>query len=184
MHKAVFLDRDGVINRGYLRDGKSYAPREVQDFRLLPYAASSIEKLRNNDYLVIVVTNQPDINNGLVDIDTINKMHFLLRKKTQINDIFLCPHSRNENCLCRKPKPGMILEAAKKYNINLQESFMVGDRATDIEAGLEAGCRTIFLNRNYKEDKPKYQEKTCSSINSATNYIIFLNKKNNPNEKA
>ena len=172
MHEAVFLDRDGVLSRGYIRDGKSYAPRKIEEFKLLPYAAISVERLRKNGFLVIVVTNQPDINNGLVTIEVVNKMHSLLREKIKINDIFVCPHSKNENCSCRKPKPGMLIDAAKKYNINLRKSFMIGDRASDIEAGLEAGCRTIFLNRHYKEPGPVYQEKTFLSIHSATNYII------------
>ena len=172
MNSAVFLDRDGVLNRGYVQDGKSYAPKKVADFKLLPYAAVSIEKLRQLGFLVIVVTNQPDINNGLVNVEIVNKMHSLLRRKTSVTDIFVCPHTKNENCSCRKPNPGMLIEAAKKYNIGLKESFLIGDRASDIEAGLKAGCRTIFLDRKYKEPKPVNQEKTFFSINSATAYII------------
>ena len=172
MVEAVFLDRDGVINRGYVKDGKSYAPRSIKDFKLLPHAVSSIQRLMESGFLVIVITNQPDINNGLVTFDEVDVMHTLLRKNTQITDIFVCPHSQLENCDCRKPKPGMLIDAARKYNIDLTKSFMIGDRATDIEAGLQAGCRTIFLNRNYKESRPKHQEKTFTSINSATKFII------------
>ena len=176
MVEAVFLDRDGVLNRGFVKNGKSYAPRNIRDFKLLPYAAGSIQRLKESGFLVIVITNQPDINNGLVTFSEVDAMHSLLRKKTQITDVFVCPHSQLENCDCRKPKPGMLIEAARKYNIDLKRSFMVGDRATDIEAGLQAGCRTIFLNRHYKESPPKHQEKTFTSINSATNFII--NQKN------
>lgn len=172
MHEAVFLDRDGVVNRGYLRDGKSYAPRETKDFRLLPYAAKSIERLKEIGFLVIVVTNQPDINNGLVSIDAVNGMHSLLRIKTQVDDIFLCPHSQDENCDCRKPKPGMLIKAAEKYNIDLKRSFMVGDRASDISAGRQAGCKTIFINRNYREDGPLNPDFTAHSLRTATNFIL------------
>ena len=172
MHEAVFLDRDGVVNRGYLRDGKSYAPRETKDFRLLPYAAKSIERLKEIGFLVIVVTNQPDINNGLVSIDAVNGMHSLLRRKTQVDDIFLCPHSQDENCDCRKPKPGMLIKAAEKYNIDLKRSFMVGDRASDISAGRQAGCKTIFINRNYREDGPLNPDFTAHSLRTATNFIL------------
>ena len=178
MVEAVFLDRDGVLNRGYVRDGKSYAPRNIKDFRLLPYAIPSVKKLREAGYLVIVVTNQPDINNGLIARETVNEMHIQLKSKTLVNDILLCPHSREENCDCRKPKAGMLIEAAKKYNINLKKSFMIGDRASDIAAGLEAGCRTIFINRKYNETAPVTQEITFLSIKSATNYIIKQNKSN------
>lgn len=183
MYEAVFLDRDGVLSKGYVRDGKSYAPRKIVDFKLLPYAITSVEKLRKIGFLVIVVTNQPDINNGLVTIEAVNTMHSILRKKTKIIDIFLCPHSKNEHCSCRKPKPGMLIEAAQKYNINLSKSFMVGDRASDIEAGLAAGCRTIFINRNYKEPIPVNQEKTVHSINSASNYIIKQKSQTNAQHK-
>lgn len=172
MHKAVFLDRDGVLNRGYIQNGKSYAPRKTSDFKLLPYAIDSVQKLVKAGYRVIVVTNQPDINNKLVTFETVNEMHNLLRSKTLVTDIFLCPHTREQNCSCRKPKAGMLLEAAKKYNIDLTKSFMVGDRSSDIEAGTTAGCRTIFLDRKYSEPKPVTQERTFLSLNAAANYII------------
>jgi D-glycero-D-manno-heptose 1,7-bisphosphate phosphatase len=172
MVEAVFLDRDGVLNRGYVRDGKSYAPRTIKDFKLLPHAIKSVENLRELGFLIIVVTNQPDIDNGLVSMEVVNEMHTLLRKKVKVNDIFLCPHSKDKHCSCRKPKAGMLLNAALKHNIDLKKSFMIGDRASDIEAGSAAGCRTIFLNRRYREPKPVSQEKTFLSINSAANYII------------
>ena len=186
MQAAVFLDRDGVLNRSLVRDGKSYAPRRMEDFKLLPYAVTSVEKLLKVGFLVIVVTNQPDINNGLVSIESVNAMHSILKEKTHVTDIFLCPHSQNEGCHCRKPKPGMLMAAAKKYNIDLQKSFMVGDRSSDVDAGLEAGCRAIFLNRHYKEPSPLKQEKTFSSLNSVTNYIIhqtFTHQKQQTNAK-
>ena len=176
MVKAVFLDRDGVLNRVYVRDGKSYAPRNIKDFILLPYAVPSVKKLREAGYLVIVVTNQPDINNGLITRENVDKMHIQLKRKTLVNEIFLCPHSREENCGCRKPKAGMLIEAANLFHINLRKSFMIGDRASDIAAGLEAGCRTIFINRKYNETAPVTQEITFLSIKSATNYIIKQNK--------
>jgi D-glycero-D-manno-heptose 1,7-bisphosphate phosphatase len=176
MHKAVFLDRDGVINRGFIVDGKSYAPRKIEDFKLLPFVIQSVEKLINNGFLVIVITNQPDIANGLLDIETLNLMHEKLITKLKLTDIYFCPHSKNENCECRKPKPGMIYSAVKKYKINISNSFLVGDRASDIEAANAIRCRSIFINRNYKEPKPFTQEKTVNSLKSATNYILKLKK--------
>lgn len=172
MYKAVFLDRDGVLNRGYLKDGKSYAPREVKDFKLLPYVARSVELLKDNGYLVIVVTNQPDINNGLTTLDKVNQMHSLLKKKTKVDDIFLCPHTRDENCNCRKPKAGMLLEAAKKYQINFLNSFMIGDRASDIDAGSQVGCKTIFIDRQYREAKPIAPDFKTTSLHAAIKLIL------------
>ena len=172
MSKAIFLDRDGVINRGYVENGKSYAPRRIEDFKLLPYVKESIKKLINNGFLIIIVTNQPDISNGLLSLEVLHLMHNKLRKKLAVTDIYFCPHSKNENCECRKPKPGMIVAAAKKYKINFSKSFLVGDRASDIEAGKKVGCRLIFINRNYKEPKPISQELTVNNLKSATNYIL------------
>jgi len=171
------LDRDGVINKGYMTNGKSYAPRKIEDFKLLPYVKESIEKLLNNGYLIIVVTNQPDISNGSLSLDVLYLMHNKLREKLGVTDIYFCPHSKSENCECRKPKPGMILSAVKKYKINISNSFLIGDRASDIEAANAIRCRSIFINRNYKETKPITQEKTVNSLKSGTNYILKIKNK-------
>ena len=95
------MDRDGVINRGFVENGKSYAPRRIEDFKLLPYVKESIKKLINNGFLIIIVTNQPDISNGLLSLDVLHLMHNKLRKKLAVTDIYFCPHSKNENCECR-----------------------------------------------------------------------------------
>lgn len=171
------MDRDGVINKGYVTNGKSYAPRKIEDFKLLPYVKESIEKLLNNGYLIIVITNQPDISNGSLSLDVLYLMHNKLREKLGVTDIYFCPHSKSENCECRKPKPGMILSAVKKYKINISNSFLIGDRASDIEAANAIRCRSIFINRNYKETKPITQEKTVNSLKSGTNYILKIKNK-------
>lgn len=169
---AVFLDRDGVISNSIIRDGKGFAPRLFEEFRLLPYAAESISKLKSNGFVVIVVTNQPDIGNGLVETEVLDKMHKKLRALTAVDDIYICPHKQNQNCDCRKPKPGMLVEAAAKYGINLNRSFMVGDRASDVHAGQEAGCKTIFINRHYREEKPSTQTFTTTSLRAAIKLIL------------
>ena len=99
-------------------------------------------------------------------------MHKLLKKKTSINKIYTCTHTPDQYCDCRKPKPGMIISAAKKYKINLKKSYMVGDRSIDIQCGKKAGCKTIFINRNYIEKKPKSQNISVKSLKEATSYII------------
>jgi D-glycero-D-manno-heptose 1,7-bisphosphate phosphatase len=153
-------------------NGKSYAPRQIEDFKFLPYVKESIEKLINSGFLIIVITNQPDVSNGLLSLDVLHLMHNKLREKLKVTDIYFCPHSSIENCDCRKPRPGMIIAAAKKYTINFSKSFLIGDRASDIEAGKKVGCRLIFINRNYKEPKPISQEKTFNNLRTATNYIL------------
>ena len=170
--KAVFLDRDGVLNRSIVVDGKSYAPRKLDEFRLLPNARFSVKSLQDFNYKVIVVTNQPDIGNGLIFYDDLTAMHKKLDKLVKPDDIVVCPHRQTDDCLCRKPKPGLLIQASIKYNIDLSKSFMVGDRAIDIEAGFRAGCRNIFIDRNYSEPKPTQFTYCTTSILKAVQYIL------------
>ena len=140
MAHAAFLDRDGVLVR--LVDGR--APRTMAEFEPLPDAYESVRRLRATGLLVIVVTNQPDIASGLISLKTMRAMN---RETYElgVNDIFMCPHSAFDLCKCRKPKPGMLRQAATRWNIDLSRSFMVGDRDSDIEAGLAVGCTTILV---------------------------------------
>ena len=176
---AVFLDRDGVLSRAIVVNGKSYAPRKPSEFKLLPGAKESVAKLKQAGFIVIVVTNQPDIGNGLIDQSFVEMMHKKLSKKTNITKVYVCPHKQQENCFCRKPNPGMLLEAAFEYGIDLGKSFMVGDRASDIEAGVKAGCSSIFLNRHYSAPLPQKQICTVSSLPKAVDYILSIRPKGN-----
>lgn len=174
LHPAVFLDRDGVINRCEVRNSKPYAPRHLTDFRLLPGAAAAVCDLKDAGLLVIVVTNQPDIGNGLTDPAVVEAMHDKLRRAMPIDGVMMCPHRQNEGCDCRKPKPGMLLRAAKKWKIDLKKSFMVGDRWGDVVAGQAAGCYTLFINRGYKEPRLATPDNTAKSLISATRLILSL----------
>jgi len=172
MKKAVFLDRDGVLSKTILKNGKSFAPKKLKDFKLFSDSTRSVKKLKSAGFMVFVVSNQPDVGKKLISKNILNKMHTKLKKKTNVDKIYFCSHRQDQNCYCRKPNPGMIFDAAKKYNIDLKNSFMVGDRASDIEAGHRAKCRTIFLNKNYQEKAPIKQEATFKNLISATNYIL------------
>ena len=146
---AVFLDRDGVLVRGEIRDGKLYAPRRLEDFRLLPGAAEGVRALRDRGFLTIVVTNQPDIGNGLVAAEVVEAMHAIMRRKLPLDSIEVCPHRQTDGCACRKPKAGLLLAAAERFSVDLSASFMVGDRSSDVVAGRSVGCYTLFLDRGY-----------------------------------
>jgi D-glycero-D-manno-heptose 1,7-bisphosphate phosphatase len=148
---AAFLDRDGVLCRTHVVDGKSYAVRRLADFRLFPGTVAAVNKLRVAGYRIVVVTNQPDIGNGLVEASVVDAMHARLAERIAPDAIEVCPHRQDEDCSCRKPKPGMIVSAAQRLGIDLPASVMVGDRWSDIVAGREAGCYTVFLNRGYRE---------------------------------
>ena len=174
MNKAVFLDRDGVINKPIIIDGKCYAPRLLKDFKIFPKVKSDIKKLKNRGFKVFVITNQPDIGNKLLKKKTLYEMHSLLKAKVSIDKIYCCTHIRSDRCKCRKPKPGMIIKASNESKINLKESYMVGDRKIDIDAGLKAGCKTIFVNNNYYEKRPTKQEKTVKSLHAAVKYILKI----------
>ena len=172
LRRAVFLDRDGVINRCEVRNGKPYAPRRLEDFRLLPGVKNAVRALKRAKFLVIVVTNQPDIGNGLISKITVEAMHQWLERHLHVNDIKFCPHRQDENCGCRKPKPGMLLEAAKQWNIDLGNSYMVGDRCSDVIAGQSAGCYTIFINRGYREGKCPKPDRMINSLPAAVRLIL------------
>jgi D-glycero-D-manno-heptose 1,7-bisphosphate phosphatase len=152
MRKAIFLDRDGVINKAILKDGKPFSPRRFEEFKLFNGIREVLEKFRKKEFLNIIVTNQPDIARGLIKTETLEKMHKFIEENLPIDDIFVCPHDDIDNCHCRKPKPGMLLEAAEKWHINLKESFIIGDSWKDIEAGKAAGCATVLLDNLYNKE--------------------------------
>lgn len=168
---AVFLDRDGVLNRALVRDGKAYAPRSMRDFRLLPGTAKAVAALRGAGFRTVVVTNQPDIGNGLVDRATVEAMNDRLRSRTGVDDIMVCPHRQDMGCACRKPAPGMLLSAAR-HGIDLGRSYMVGDRWSDVAAGRAAGCFTIFIDRGYREGCPETPDAVAASLPAAVGLIL------------
>jgi D-glycero-D-manno-heptose 1,7-bisphosphate phosphatase len=143
--KAIFLDRDGVINKLIMREGVGRAPYVLEDLVLIPGAAEACQKLKHADFLNIVVTNQPDVARGWVLRENVDLINNQIRELLEIDDIKICFHNNADNCSCRKPAPGMLLEAALEWKIDLAQSFMIGDRYSDIAAGVSAGCRTILV---------------------------------------
>lgn len=156
--KAVFLDRDGVLNKAIIRDGLPLAPYCLEDFHI-ENVLKDLQLLKMYGFKLIVVTNQPDVSRGLVTLDVIEEMHDKLKIALPLDDIFVCCHDDADNCSCRKPKPGMIFQAAEKYAINLSYSFLIGDRQKDIDAGNKAGCKSILIGPNL-------------TFSQATNYIL------------
>ncbi len=171
---AVFLDRDGVINRALVRAGKPYAPRRLSDFRLLPGVARAIAGLRAAGFIIVVATNQPDIGNGLVDAAIVEAMHARLRKTIPVDAIMVCPHRQDAGCACRKPRAGMLRAAARRLKIDPKKSFMVGDRWHDILAGRRAGCYTIRIDRGYSESRHVNADARVGSLPAAAGHILAL----------
>ena len=171
-NKAVFLDRDGVLVKSFVKKGKAYAPIKFKDFKIYKDSEKCIKKLNSLGFMTIVVTNQPDVGKKLISKDTLNKMHISLKKKTKVNKIYTCIHTSEQKCKCRKPMPGMLIEAAKVDRNNLKKSYMIGDRFMDILCGNKVGCKTIFINRNYKEKKPIKQIASVRNLKEATDCIV------------
>lgn len=169
---AVFIDRDGVLCHSEVIDGKPFAPRRLEDFHIFDEAHTALQRLRDRGFLLVVVTNQPDVGNGLVSRDVVDAMNARLRESLPIDSLEVCFHAQDTGCICRKPKPGMLTAAAARFDINLRDSFMVGDRRSDVEAGKAAGCKTVFIDRNYSETPPESPDFEASSIGHATDLII------------
>jgi D-sedoheptulose 7-phosphate isomerase len=152
MNRAVFLDRDGIVNRVILRDGKPFSPRTIKEFVFNNGIENFLTESRKAGFLNIVITNQPDIARGLMGSDAVKQMHDLIMQRLPVDDVFFCPHDDKDNCRCRKPKPGMLTDAAEKWNINLTASFVIGDQWKDVQAGIKAGCVAILLDCPYNKN--------------------------------
>lgn len=150
-NKCIFLDRDGVINQPIIINQKPYSPRKKQEFIFTNDIKNLINKVVNRGYKVIVITNQPDIATGDLSESLLNYFHKRIMDEMLVDDIFVCKHLSSENCKCRKPKPGLIIEASLKHKINLKESFFIGDRWKDVDAANKVECHSIFIDYGYRE---------------------------------
>jgi D-glycero-D-manno-heptose 1,7-bisphosphate phosphatase len=169
---AVFLDRDGVINRAEVRDGVPRAPATVADLELLPGVPEALARLRAAGYALVVVTNQPDVARGMVPREAVEAIHRRMAETLPLDAFHACFHDDADRCACRKPLPGMLVDAARERGLDLARSFMVGDRWRDIEAGVAAGCRTIFVDHGYVERRPERFDFRADSLASAAEWIL------------
>jgi len=172
MRRAVFLDRDGVINRAIVRDGKPYPPSGLNELEILPGVAEACRLLKDAGFVLIVVTNQPDVARGRQQRETVEMLNRAILAQVPLDEIRVCYHDDGDKCNCRKPKPGLLLEAARDWDIDLANSFMVGDRWKDIEAGRRAGCVTIFIDYGYDEPRPDGLVPRVGSLTEAANWIL------------
>ena len=172
IHRTVFLDRDGVINRVVLRGGRPYPPVSLEEFHFLPGVIEAVGLLRDAGFRLVVATNQPDVASGTQRREVVEAIHQHIYDRLRVDDIKVCYHLDEDLCSCRKPKPGMLLEAAKEQNIDLCHSFMVGDRWRDIEAGRAAGCTTILVASEYDEKQPEKPDLIVSSLYEAAKLIL------------
>lgn len=169
--RAVFLDRDGVLNRSIVRDGRPYPPASLDELQILPGVKEALQTLNEAGYLLICVTNQPDVARGTQRRETVEAINTALKSSLPLQEIVVCYDDGDSPR--RKPNPGMLLEAAERHGIDLSASFMVGDRWKDIEAGARAGCRTVFLDYGYAETyKAPPPDCTVRSLAEAVPFIV------------
>lgn len=167
-HSAVFLDRDGVINRAIVRGGKPYPPRTLDELEIMPGVLEALQALKSAGFLLFVATNQPDVARGIVPKTLVQDIHESLRARLPLEAVLACFHDDRDGCECRKPLPGLLTSAAREWSIDLSASFMVGDRWRDIEAGQRAGCRTVFIDMGYDERTPEsYDYRVASTLDAA-----------------
>jgi D-glycero-D-manno-heptose 1,7-bisphosphate phosphatase len=150
--RAVFLDRDGVLNALVMRDGRGVSPRRREDFRLIAGADEVVGRFRTLRLLVFVVTNQPDVARGHLPQAELDAMSAILAERVPVDEIAVCPHDDADGCDCRKPKPGLLQGLAERWQVDLPGSYAVGDSWRDVEAGRRAGCRTILLGAGRQGD--------------------------------
>ena len=146
MKRAVFLDRDGVLNPMVERNGRWGAPLTVDAFALYPWTAESVIRLKAAGLLCLVATNQPEIATGELDVEALEAMHRRLVRDAAIDGVYVCPHRDADGCPCRKPRPGLLEQAAREWGVELGRSFLIGDRWRDIEAAHAAGCTAILVD--------------------------------------
>ena len=152
--RAVFLDRDGVLNRTIICNGKPYPPATLEELEILPGVPQALADLKKCGLLLLVVTNQPDVARGTQQRAMVESLHAALAKNLPIDEFFVCYHDDGDGCDCRKPKPGLLLQAAARYGLDLPNSFLIGDRWRDIEAGYAVGCSTVWIDDGYAERGP------------------------------
>jgi D-glycero-D-manno-heptose 1,7-bisphosphate phosphatase len=172
--RAVFLDRDGVINRVVMRNGSPGAPASLEELEVLPDVPRALGALKARGYALVVVTNQPEVARGALARNSVERIHEQLKEELSLDAILTCFHDNADDCDCRKPKPGLLLRAAQELSIDLASSFMVGDRWRDVEAGQRAGCRTFFLDRNYDERQPIAWDFRVGSLSEAAGIVLAL----------
>jgi len=179
---AVFLDRDGVLTEPVMRVGVAGSARSVSELVLLPGARDATHSLRALGAMVFVVTNQPDVARGQLDELELQAMNAVLLENLDIDEIRVCPHAEIDGCKCRKPRPGMLTSLAVEFDIDLTQSVIVGDRWVDIQAGRDAGTRTILVDYPHSWDKTSAGEPpsdlsaddVVADINAAASVIAFM----------
>jgi D-glycero-D-manno-heptose 1,7-bisphosphate phosphatase len=168
--KAVFLDKDGILNNVVFRENQPASPRTPSEFSIIDDAIEPVQRIKEAGFLTIVVTNQPDISRGLMQWDDLYPMLDDLKEHFPLDDVCICAHDDKDACPCRKPKPGLLTEAAKKWGIDLKKSYLIGDGKKDVLAAKAAGCKAVKLKRPYNQDVTFHY--AVDSMSDAAEWIL------------
>ena len=172
-NRAIFFDRDGVLNRAVVRDGKPYPPANVSELDIPEDVPAVLESVRKLGFVLIGVSNQPDVARGTTPREAVEAINRKLLESVPLAEMLVCYHDDCDRCECRKPLPGLLLEGAAKYQVDLASSFMIGDRWRDVEAGRRAGCTTIWIDYGYSEKWPvAAPDHTVKSLAEAIEYVV------------
>lgn len=172
LKRAVFLDRDGVINRSVVENGRPYPPKSLEDLEILPGVAEALLQFRERGFVNLIATNQPDVTTGKTTQAIVDAIHDHLMAHLAIDAIYACYCVEGPDCDCYKPKPGLLLQAADEWKVDCAQSFMVGDRWRDVGAGKAANCRTIFIDYEYQERRPDGPDHIVKSLQDAAPIIL------------
>jgi len=172
-NKAIFLDRDGVLNKAIVKNRKPYPPSSIEELEILPGVYEGIQLLKNSGFKLIVITNQPDVARGSSTKEIVEEINNAIIKQLKVDEVICCFHDDSENCDCRKPQPGMIYQAVNKWNIDLSLSYLVGDRWRDIQTAKNIGLNSILINYDYDEKKIN-ADFECNNLEEAANFILKI----------
>jgi D-glycero-D-manno-heptose 1,7-bisphosphate phosphatase len=177
MNKAIFLDRDGVIIKSKIVNHKPFAYKTINEIKIITGVKKYISLFKKEGWKVIVITNQPDVKYGHNTFANVEKINKYLKNFLSIDEFYVCYHGNKDNCKCRKPKCGLFFKAKKKYDIDFNLSYMIGDRWSDVKAGNSAGCKTFFIDYFYNEKLAKNYTYKVKSFTEAAKIILKIKNK-------
>jgi len=173
IRRAIFLDRDGVLNEAIVRNGKPYPPASAAEVRLVEGAAEGMARLKELGFLLLVVTNQPDVARGAQTMEELGAINQVLEEALPLDAILICPHDSGDECPCRKPKPGLLLFGAEKFELSLPDCYMIGDRWRDMDAAEAAGVPGVWIDYAYRERGPAVPPAArVTSLRDAVEWIV------------
>jgi D-glycero-D-manno-heptose 1,7-bisphosphate phosphatase len=177
LRPAVFLDRDGVLNRAFVRDGVCCPPATLEEFELLPGVVEAARRLAEAGFALVVVTNQPDVARGTQTREAVERMNDVVRCSLPVLGVLTCYHDRGDGCDCRKPRPGMLREAARRWGLDLGRSFLVGDRWSDVAAGQAAGCRAVLVETPHSGRDRCRPDYVAAGLPGAADWILLFSRR-------